>query len=231
MIADTLATVRRLRSSRGNGKAAAAGGFRVLRTPQRVAAIAAAPTCRSPCAWTEGQGRDRRDRRGRVDTHRIHRRRLRREPPSNGSRAPRSPRSDSPRLAPERPPSSRGLVGGAPHPRPQPQTATTGSRPCSTPGASTRSSPPPTWTPSPPTRPTAATRSSSRCTPTSKTLPGSSTLGTIHANAAWLVLAVIAFNLTRAAPPHRHALAKCRTATIRRTLVTCRHGSHPRRDA
>ncbi len=44
-----------------------------------------------------------------------------------------------------------------------------GRPPCSTPGASTPSSPPPTSTLSPPTKPTAGPRSSSRSTPTSKT--------------------------------------------------------------
>jgi hypothetical protein len=45
--------------------------------------------------------------------------------------------------------------------------------------------------------------------------------GRFTANAAWLVLAVMAFNLTRAAATITGpALAKARTATIRRTLVT-----------
>ena len=45
--------------------------------------------------------------------------------------------------------------------------------------------------------------------------------GRFSANAAWLVLAVIAFNLTRAAATLTGpALAKSRTATIRRTLIT-----------
>jgi hypothetical protein len=45
--------------------------------------------------------------------------------------------------------------------------------------------------------------------------------GRFNANAAWLVLAVIAFNLTRAAATITGpALAKSRTATIRRTLIT-----------
>ena len=46
--------------------------------------------------------------------------------------------------------------------------------------------------------------------------------GTFTANAAWLVLAVIAFNLTRAAATMtgEPALAKSTTATIRRKLVT-----------
>ncbi len=45
--------------------------------------------------------------------------------------------------------------------------------------------------------------------------------GRFAANAAWLALAVIAFNLTRAAGALTDtALAKARTATIRRTLIT-----------
>ena len=45
--------------------------------------------------------------------------------------------------------------------------------------------------------------------------------GRFSANAAWLVLAVIAFNLTRAAATLAGTrLAKARTATIRRTLIT-----------
>ena len=45
--------------------------------------------------------------------------------------------------------------------------------------------------------------------------------GRFNANAAWLVLAVIAFNLTRAAATISGPdLAKARTATIRRTLIT-----------
>ena len=45
--------------------------------------------------------------------------------------------------------------------------------------------------------------------------------GRFSANAAWLVLAVIAFNLTRAAATLTGPkLAKARTATIRRTLIT-----------
>jgi hypothetical protein len=45
--------------------------------------------------------------------------------------------------------------------------------------------------------------------------------GRINANAAWLVLAVMAFNLTRAAATLTGpGLAKSRTATIRRTLIS-----------
>ena len=44
--------------------------------------------------------------------------------------------------------------------------------------------------------------------------------GKLAANAAWLVLAVMAFNLTRAAATlSGPALAKATTATIRRTLI------------
>jgi hypothetical protein len=47
------------------------------------------------------------------------------------------------------------------------------------------------------------------------------TSGRFAANAAWLVLAVMAFNLTRAAATLTGArLARARTATIRRTLIT-----------
>jgi hypothetical protein len=47
------------------------------------------------------------------------------------------------------------------------------------------------------------------------------TEGRFSANAAWLVLAAIAFNLTRAAATLTGPrLAKARTATIRRTLIT-----------
>jgi hypothetical protein len=45
--------------------------------------------------------------------------------------------------------------------------------------------------------------------------------GKFTANAVWLVLAVIVFNLTRAAATIRGTkLAKATTATIRRTLIT-----------
>ncbi len=47
------------------------------------------------------------------------------------------------------------------------------------------------------------------------------TSGKFTANAAWLVLAVIAFNLTRAAASVAGpSLAKATTATIRRKLIT-----------
>ena len=52
--------------------------------------------------------------------------------------------------------------------------------------------------------------------------------GVFTANAAWLVLAVIAFNLTRAAASLTDpGLAKATTATIRRKLIRCQPGSRP----
>ncbi len=55
--------------------------------------------------------------------------------------------------------------------------------------------------------------------------------GKFTANAAWLVLAVMAFNLTRAAATITGpALAKATTATIRRKLIAVRPGSPPRHD-
>ena len=69
---------------------------------------------------------------------------------------------------------------------------------------------------------TAVTRSSSRSTPTSRAsalahLPS----GKFTANVAWLVLAVIAFNLTRAAAALTAApeLVRATTATVRRKLI------------
>ncbi len=97
--------------------------------------------------------------------------------------------------------------------------ATMGRPPCSTPGATTPSSPPPTSTPSPQTRPIAGTRSGPRGPQNSALahLPS----GRFGANAAWLVLATIAFNLTRAAATLTGpTLAKARTGTIRRTLIS-----------
>ena len=59
--------------------------------------------------------------------------------------------------------------------------------------------------------------------------------GVFTANAAWLVLAVIAFNLTRAAAtltaPNGPDLARATTATVRRTLIQipCRIATSARR--
>ena len=56
--------------------------------------------------------------------------------------------------------------------------------------------------------------------------------GVFTANAAWLVLAVIAFNLTRAAATlTTPALARATTATVRRTLIQipCRIATRARR--
>ena len=90
-------------------------------------------------------------------------------------------------------------------------------------GGSTRSSPPPirgSSTPSPRTRPTARTRYRAGSRRPEELRAGHLPAGAFTANAAWLVLAVIASNLTRAAAsltePH---LAKATTATIRRKLI------------
>jgi len=51
--------------------------------------------------------------------------------------------------------------------------------------------------------------------------PGQAASGKFAANTAWLVLAVMAFNLTRAATTITGpALARATTATIRRKLIT-----------
>ena len=111
--------------------------------------------------------------------------------------------------------------------------AATGRPPCLTCGVSTRSSPPPTLTPSPPTRPTAATRSSSRCTPTSKTPP-------------WLIYPRDdspptppgwywpSSRSTSPAPPPPSPARPWPSAGPPPSAARssrCPHGSHPRRDA
>ena len=107
----------------------------------------------------------------RVDHDRVHRRRLRRDHrPLDLSGRGRRARLHRLRCAEEVRPGARA-AGGAPDPRLQrrDRTRPPARTPCSTCGASTRSSPPPTprsSTPSPPTRPTAITPSSSRSTPT-----------------------------------------------------------------
>ncbi len=68
---------------------------------------------------------------------------------------------------------------------------------------------------------TAHTRSSSRSTPTSRTAPGAPSIRKFHANSAWLVLAVMAFNLTRAAGTLAGGrFARATTGTIRRTPIS-----------
>jgi hypothetical protein len=102
--------------------------------------------------------------------------------------------------------------------------ATMARKRCSTPGASTSSSPPPTTTrltPCPRTRPTVGQAIIEQLHADLKNaalahLPS----GKFTANAAWLVLAVMAFNLTRAAATITGpGLAKATTATIRRKLI------------
>ena len=83
-----------------------------------------------------------------------------------------------------------------------PASNRTGRTPCSTPGGSTPSSPPPT----PPGRHRGRGQDPPRTRDhragprrPEELRPGAPALGKFTANAAWLVLAVIAFNLTRAA--------------------------------
>ena len=146
MVADTLATVdtacarsRVDRQSRWCGRTP-----RSTAIPPSPRRSAAGPTCRSPCAWTR---KSKPPSPPSTTTH---------GPPSNtptpsttrtpnsGSPAPRSPRSDSPRSAPRR---ATEQVPGRLVVRRIPdlnQRSDTGRPPCSTPGASMRSSPPPT---------------------------------------------------------------------------------------
>ena len=229
MVADTLATVRRLRStneperrerccygrtprSTDTPRSAAAirGGAQVSITvrldPKVKTAIAAIP-----------------DRR--MDPHRVHRRPLRREHRQRWiSRAEVAEIAFTAFTVPRKPP-SRSQAGWWCAASPTSTTAATTLRaPCSTPGASTRSSPPPTSTPSLPTRPTAATPSSSRSTPTSKNsalahLPS----GRLQRQRR-LAGAAQSSPSTSPAPrppsPARRDWPEPRTATIRRTLVT-----------
>jgi hypothetical protein len=134
---------------------------------------------------------------------------------------PRSPRSNSPRSAPKRPP-SRSQAGWWSAASPTLTTeATTGRPPCSTPGAHAF-----------------FTTTDLDTITADKTHRGHAIIEGVHAdlkdsalahlpsgrfnaNAAWLVLAVMAFNLTRAAATITGpGLARARTATIRRTLIT-----------
>src|SRR3954447_26307536 len=170
MIGDSLATVKRLRSTESTGTVLLRADSAFYGHPTVSAAIRGGPRCRSPSGST---------RRSRPPSPRSPTTGGRpsntptpstTRPPDDGSRAPRSPRSRSPRSAPRRPPNrSRAGWWSAASPT---STRPTMDRPrCSTPGGSTHFSPPPIWTPSPPTRPTAATRSSNRSTPTSRTPP------------------------------------------------------------
>ena len=152
-----------------------------------------------------GQGGDRHDRRRRVDHDRVHRRRLRRghrplDLPGRGRRD----RLHRVRRAEEGRPGARAgsWCAGSRTSTPR-RTRQPARTPCSTCGGSTRSSPPPT----PSVLDTVAA---------DKTHRGHAVIEQVHAdlknsalahlpsgvftaNAAWLVLAVIAFNLTRAA--------------------------------
>lgn len=140
------------------------------------AATTGARTCRSPSGWTR-RSRPRSPAspmtRGPRSSTRT---RSSTRPPARGSPRRRSPRSRSPRSPPRRRPT--GSPDGSSYAASPTCTPTRNAppdrAPCSTCGASTRSSPPPPrtdppgWTPSRRTAPTAGTRSSNRSTPTSR---------------------------------------------------------------
>ena len=151
----------------------------------------------------QGQGRDRHHRRGRLDPHRVHRRGLRRTSPDLG--LPGRGRRDPVHRVHlrRRPRAGARPAGGPPDPRPQPAQQGTGQDTLFD-----------TWrfhaffTTTDPDRPDTVAAD--------KTHRGHAIIEQVHAdlknsalahlpsgkftaNAAWLVLAVIAFNLTRAA--------------------------------
>ena len=182
---------------------------------------------------TAGQEGDRRDRRRCVDHDRVHRRRLRRGHRRAGSLGPRSPRSASPRSLPRRRPTTSRAgwwCGGS-------RTST----PRRAAGQDTLFD---AWrfhafftTTDPEILDTIAA---------DKTHRGHAVIEQVHAdlkdsalahlpsgvftaNAAWLVLAVIAFNLTRAAASLTDPRpGKATTATIRRKLIAVPTRSRPR---
>ena len=140
------------------------------------------------------------------------------EPPGPGSPAPRSPRSPSPRSPPGRRPSrspagssSAGSPTSTRKPAGQPTLFDTwrfhAFFTTQHPGHRRRGQDPPR---------TRHHRAGPRRP--ERLRPGPPALGKFTANAAWLVLAVMAFNLTRAAR-RRDPLAKATTGTIRRTLI------------
>ena len=169
LVADALKPPRQLRR-RSRPAAAGAGRLGVLRPRHR---RRRAPRRRRRlghrAAGPQGQGRDRHHRRRCVDPDRVHRRRLRRAAPTRWiSRAEVAEIAFTAFTSQKKAEQVTGrlVVRRIPDLNPTPRTGRTR---CSTPGGSTRSSPPPTptcSTPSPRTRPTAATRSSSRSTPT-----------------------------------------------------------------
>ena len=222
MIADTLATVARLRSAEATAKPLMRVDSAFYGHPSVAAAIRGGRRRvdhRAP--GPESQGRHRRHRRRRLDPDRIHRRPLRRNHPTMGL-ARRGRRDRVHRVQfPKGRRAGPGQTGGAPHPRPPPRTGQ---------GQQTLFD---TW------RFHAFFTTTDLDTVTAdKTHRGHAIIEQVHAdlkdsalahlpsgrftaNAAWLVLAVIAFNLTRAAATLTGpALAKSRTATIRRTLIT-----------
>ena len=233
MVSDALATVDRLRSQAGG-----ASGERCVETAGSVRFGVLRPShhwCRDPrrrrrlghrAPDLHHQTCDRLDRRRRsLDTDRVHRRRLRRghrhlDLAGGGRRDP----VHRVRLAEEGPPDSRS-AGGAPHPRPATaQGPGPGHvfrrvavprvlhhhRPRRVRYRRRRQNPP-----------SARRHRAGACGPEelrSRASPSNS----FSANAAWLVCAVMAFNLTRAAGTLTGdpKLTKATTGTLRRTLVS-----------
>ena len=223
MIADTLATVQRLRSTEASGKPLMRADSAFYGHPSVSAAIrGGADVSVTVRLDPKVKAAIADDRRGRVDAHRIHRRPLRRNHPTMGlagrGRRDRIHRVQLPKGQPSR--SRAGWWCAA-----SPTSTTTSGH-----GQATLFD---IW------RFHAFFTTTDLDTVTAdKTHRGHAIIEQVHAdlkdsalahlpsgrfnaNAAWLVLAVIAFNLTRAAATLTGtALAKCRTATIRRTLVT-----------
>ena len=227
LVADALKTVAHDCAGHGRGPVAGAGGLGVLRpTPP------SAPRCRAGAdvsvtvrldprvkkaiaaiaddAWTTIEYTDavfdedhrRVDLPGRGRRDRLHRVRL-------------------PEARPTRCPAGWWCAAS---PTSTPSAEPPGRTPCSTPGGSTPSSPPPTPTVLDTVAADKTHRGHAIIEQVHADLKNSALAhlpsGKFTANAAWLVLAVIAFNLTRAAAALAGPdLAKATTATIRRKLI------------
>ncbi len=183
---------------------------------------AAGPRCRSPCAWTRTVKAAIAAIGEQAWTPIEYTDAVYDETTGNGSPGPRSPRSRSPRSAPERPAEQipgRLVVRRIPDLNPSSDHGQGDPvRHLAFPRVLHHHRPRHRHRRQDPPRPRDHRAGPRR--------PQDSALahlpsGRFNANAAWLVLAVIAFNLTRAAATLTGpALAKARTATIRRTLIT-----------
>ena len=182
-----------------------------------------------------GQGRHRRHRRGTPGRRSSTPTRSTTRTPTPGSRAPRSPRSPFTAFASKKQGRRRcpGRLVVRRIPDLNPQGQATGRPPCSTPGGSTRSSPPA----DPDSLDTVAADKTHRghaiIEQVNADLKNSALAhlpsGKFCANAAWLVLACMAFNLTRAAasldrPDPGEGDHRARSAA---NSSPCRPGSRP----